>query len=370
MTVMVSMKTFTAREPDHRAMAKPREMTSGRPPVMTSSSSGWAISLHALVGQDGAATRRGCSLDGRCRWCRARPVVDVAEQPDQAEQQRRQRQQGEERRLGGQSEDAVLHAGVDGVLEQQPGHPALGDVAVEGAGPVETARGPLGCFVCWLHLLTVSGMAATTHTVTNQAPPLVGYDVFAADRGPAPRPSSRHVAARAARRGHATSWATLGRAAGSAQAQEWGEQANENPPVLRTHDRYGHRIDEVEFHPAWHRLLGHAVAAGLTDAWAPAGRPCAARRRLPRVDAGRGGPRLPAVDDPRGGARAARRPGAGRRVGAAADLARCTSRSCGRPREKAGALFGMGMTEKQGGSDVRANTTRRRAAGRGRRRTC
>src|SRR5207237_2460684 len=59
----------------------------------------------------------------------------------------------------------------------------------------------------------------------------------------------------------------LGRAAGSAHAQQWGEQANAHPPVLRTHDRYGHRIDEVEFHPAWHRLLGHAVTAGLTDAW-------------------------------------------------------------------------------------------------------
>lgn len=37
--------------------------------------------------------------------------------------------------------------------------------------------------------------------------------------------------------------------------------------MLRTHDRYGNRVDEVDFHPAWHRLLGHAVTAGLTDAW-------------------------------------------------------------------------------------------------------
>ncbi len=46
-----------------------------------------------------------------------------------------------------------------------------------------------------------------------------------------------------------------------------GAQADENPPRLRTHDRYGHRIDEVEFHPAWHRLLGKGVSAGLTAAW-------------------------------------------------------------------------------------------------------
>lgn len=46
-----------------------------------------------------------------------------------------------------------------------------------------------------------------------------------------------------------------------------GAQANENPPRLRTHDRYGRRIDEVEFHPAWHRLLGKGVSAGLTAAW-------------------------------------------------------------------------------------------------------
>ena len=47
--------------------------------------------------------------------------------------------------------------------------------------------------------------------------------------------------------------------------------ANENPPKLRTHDRYGNRIDEVEFHPSWHRLLGKGVSAGLTAAWARPG---------------------------------------------------------------------------------------------------
>src|SRR3546814_13596514 len=55
----------------------------------------------------------------------------------------------------------------------------------------------------------------------------------------------------------------LGRRAGSESAQEWGRQAEANPPVLRTHDRYGNRIDVVEYHPAYHQLMSQAVRAGL-----------------------------------------------------------------------------------------------------------
>ena len=66
-------------------------------------------------------------------------------------------------------------------------------------------------------------------------------------------------------------WPTSGRLAGSEQAQEWGRVANENPPKLRTHDRYGHRVDEVEFHPYWHDLMRTAVGHGLAGApWAAA----------------------------------------------------------------------------------------------------
>src|SRR5271156_4245005 len=87
-----------------------------------------------------------------------------------------------------------------------------------------------------------------THEVFNQPPALTGYDV------------ADDAALLGAMRREGAGWATgavreLGRMAGSAQAQEWGRQANENPPVLRTHDRFGHRIDEVEFHPAWHELM-------------------------------------------------------------------------------------------------------------------
>ncbi|MGW0084953.1 acyl-CoA dehydrogenase family protein [Streptomyces sp. NPDC003393] len=197
-------------------------------------------------------------------------------------------------------------------------------------------------------------MAAGTHTVTNQAPPLVGYDVFAADRA-LTEAVERHVDAGVLDevRGELSA---LGRSAGSAQVQEWGAQANENPPRLRTHDRYGHRIDEVDFHPAWHRLLGKGVAAGLTAAW---GRPAGHVRRAAgflvwsQVEAGNGCPlsmthaAVPALRaDPEL---------------AAEWEPRLTSMVYDRELRpahlKAGVLFGMGMTEKQGGSDVRTNTT-------------
>ncbi|MFF3790686.1 acyl-CoA dehydrogenase family protein [Streptomyces sp. NPDC001981] len=198
-------------------------------------------------------------------------------------------------------------------------------------------------------------MAATTHTVSNQVPPLVDYDVFAADRA-LTEAVERHLAPELLA-GARDELGELGRSAGSAQVQRWGAQANEYPPKLRTHDRYGHRIDEVEFHPAWHRLLGHAVTAGLTDAW---GRPGGHVRRAAgflvwtQPEGGHGCPlsmthaAVPALrTDP---------------VLAAEWEARLTSwvyeDGLRPPAQKAGVLFGMGMTEKQGGSDVRANTTR------------
>ncbi|MGW1275581.1 acyl-CoA dehydrogenase family protein [Streptomyces tsukubensis] len=206
-------------------------------------------------------------------------------------------------------------------------------------------------------------MATSTHTVTNQAPPLVGYDVFGSDRA-LTEAVARHTGAdlpeapRTALAETVTAELTeLGRAAGSAQAQEWGRLANENPPKLRTHDRYGNRIDEVEFHPAWHRLLGRAVGAGLTDAWSrPSGhvRRAAGFLLSAQTEAGHGCPlsmthaAVPALRaDP---------------ALAAEWEPRLTSHGYAQellPAErKPGVLFGMGMTEKQGGSDVRANTTR------------
>ncbi|MGW3465238.1 acyl-CoA dehydrogenase family protein, partial [Streptomyces olivaceoviridis] len=198
-------------------------------------------------------------------------------------------------------------------------------------------------------------MAGTsTHTVTNQPPPLAGYDVFTADRALA-EAVDRYTGADVLKEVRAE-LSALGRAAGSAQLQEWAVQANEHPPRLRSHDRYGHRIDEVDFHPAWHRLLGKGVSAGLTGAWT---RPSGHVRRAAgflvwtQVEAGTCCPlsmthaAVPALR-------------------ADAELAaewepRLTStvydRELRPAGQKPGALFGMGMTEKQGGSDVRANTT-------------
>ncbi|MGW1048614.1 acyl-CoA dehydrogenase family protein [Streptomyces sp. NPDC002521] len=201
-------------------------------------------------------------------------------------------------------------------------------------------------------------MAGTpTHTVTNQPPPLVGHDLFTADRALVAA-VERHCGPDVLDEVRAE-LSLLGRAAGSAQLQEWGVQANEHPPRLRTHDRYGHRIDEVEFHPAWHRLLGKGVSAGLTAAW---NRPSGHVRRAAgflvwtQVEAGNCCPlsmthaAVPALrTDP----------------GLAAEWEpRLTStlydRELRPAAQKSGALFGMGMTEKQGGSDVRANSTEAR----------
>ena len=98
--------------------------------------------------------------------------------------------------------------------------------------------------------------AFTTHEVLNQPPPLEGYNLFEQDRalGEALRREGGGWAEERCRR--------FGEILGG-EPLAWGFQANENPPRLRTHDRYGHRIDEVEFHPAWHRLMDLAVTHGL-----------------------------------------------------------------------------------------------------------
>src|SRR4051794_33837275 len=93
-----------------------------------------------------------------------------------------------------------------------------------------------------------------THEVTNQPPPLTGYDVFGSDAA---------LGEALTREGAA--WARdeleeLGRLAGTEEAQGLGRQANASPPVLRSHDRYGNRIDLVEYHPAYHQLMATSVS--------------------------------------------------------------------------------------------------------------
>jgi putative acyl-CoA dehydrogenase len=192
-----------------------------------------------------------------------------------------------------------------------------------------------------------------THEVTNQPPPLTGYDASEdpALLGALRREGVGHEAEQKIRE--------LGRLAGSERQQENGRLANENPPKLRTHDRYGHRIDEVEFHPAWHELMSTAITHGLHAApwrdgepgahlaraagmyvWAQAeaGHCCPVSMTYAIVPALRHAPDLAARFEP---------------------LLAAPVYAPGHtpPLAKAGLTAGMSMTEKQGGSDVRANTT-------------
>jgi putative acyl-CoA dehydrogenase len=199
---------------------------------------------------------------------------------------------------------------------------------------------------------------APTHDVTNQPPPLEGYDVFDAD-----------AALREGLDREGAGWAAddlhrLGRRAGSAEAQETGRRANAAPPVLRSHDRFGHRIDAIEYHPAYHDLMTVAVGEGLHAApWAE-GRAGAHVARAAKiitwyqVDGGHICPISMTYSVV---------PALRHHAGLAGEwLPRLCSRRydpADRPAGgKAGAVSGMGMTEKQGGSDVRANTTAARPA--------
>src|SRR5579862_4764373 len=101
------------------------------------------------------------------------------------------------------------------------------------------------------------------HEVFNQPPPLVDYNLFTTDRT---------LCESVAREGAGWACAELeefGRLVGTREAIEWGVAANENPPVLHTHDRYGNRCDQVTFHPAWHELMRLACAHGIHNSpWA------------------------------------------------------------------------------------------------------
>jgi putative acyl-CoA dehydrogenase len=194
---------------------------------------------------------------------------------------------------------------------------------------------------------------APTHEVTNQPPPLSAYDVYAADQ----------ALVEGVER-HGASWASdrlsrLGRLAGSPEAQEWGRLANDHPPVLHAVDRYGRRVDEVEFHPSWHQLMDVAIGNGLhASSWVEEASGAQVARAAgfsvwSQVEGGHGCP----VSMTHAAVPALR---------ADADLAgewvpRLTSYTyefgLRPPQDKAGCLAGMGMTEKQGGSDVRSNTT-------------
>lgn len=197
-----------------------------------------------------------------------------------------------------------------------------------------------------------------THTVANQPPPFEDVNLFQSDKALRAAVSSfggapftKHLS-------------EFGARAGSAQAMEWSRQANATPPRLISFDRYGHRLDEVEFHPAYHNLMDLGLSAGIAgSAWTEQSSGhilhCALLYMMGQTDGGvccpmsmtyaavpalRHAPDIAAQWEPR--------------LTAPAYDQRFIPST-----EKTSATMGMAMTEKQGGSDVRANETRAHALG-------
>lgn len=193
-----------------------------------------------------------------------------------------------------------------------------------------------------------------THEVFNQVPQLVDYNLFDSDKTLVKSLSQQGA-----------DWAEdkvriFGELMGKAETIQLGIQANDYPPVLRTHDRYGYRADEVEFHPSWHSLMKISVENGVHSLpWQnPQKGAHVARAALAsmvtQIESGHLCPIsmtysvIPALR---------------KEPTLAAEWESKIISTSYDPRfrpvtEKTGAIMGMAMTEKQGGSDVRANTTR------------
>jgi putative acyl-CoA dehydrogenase len=200
--------------------------------------------------------------------------------------------------------------------------------------------------------------ASASHTVFNQTPPLTDYNLFASD--PALREAVRREGAGAA----VADLAAAGAALGTAAVFEDGRLANRNPPVFHPFDVRGERIDAVEFHPSWHALMRGIAARGYhSGPWVrmdgravPGGHVARAAGYLmqAQVECGTLCPTTMTY-----GAIAAMRRDAWLERNWVPRLLTREYDSRDIPIEhKRGGLVGMGMTEKQGGSDVRANTTR------------
>ena len=190
-----------------------------------------------------------------------------------------------------------------------------------------------------------------THAVTNQVPPL-------RDHNPATSPVLIEALIREGGEWGLDEVTELGAIAGGDTARRWGDLAERNRPVLHTHDRYGHRIDEIEYDPAYHELMRTAISHGLHAApwaddrpgahvvraakmgvWTPEpGHVCPISMTYAVVPALRHNPELAAIYEP-------------------LLASREYDPELTVPATKVGITAGMSMTEKQGGSDVRANTT-------------
>lgn len=191
-----------------------------------------------------------------------------------------------------------------------------------------------------------------THDVANQPPPFEDVNIFETDK------ALKSAVEKNAGASHSDHLSAFGGRCGSAEVIEWARQANKNTPQLKSFDRYGHRLDEVEFHPAYHQLMDLGLSAGVSaSAWtaknaghvlhsalmflmgqADGGVCCPMSMTYAAVPALRHAPDLAQEWEPRVTTHAY-----DPRFIPAAD--------------KKAATMGMAMTEKQGGSDIRANTT-------------
>ena len=196
----------------------------------------------------------------------------------------------------------------------------------------------------------------STHEVTNQPPPFADYNLYHSD------PALKEALHREGGAGAEKDVAAFGAALGTENSFELGRLANKFSPELKIFDRYGQRIDEVEFHPAYHELMalaiehrvpsvawtakegGHVLHAALEYMMiqVEAGVCCPMAMTYAVIPALRAQPEIAAAWEPK-------------------ILSRAYDPRCIPASEKAGVTIGMAMTEKQGGSDVRTNTTRAEA---------
>ena len=190
-----------------------------------------------------------------------------------------------------------------------------------------------------------------THLVTNQVPPLVDWN-------PATSPVLIEALIREGGQWGLDEVSELGAISGGATAQRWGDLADRNRPVLHTHDRYGYRVDEIEYDPAYHELMriaighglhaapwaddrpgAHVVRAAKMGVWTPEpGHVCPISMTYAVVPALRHNAELAHAYEP-------------------LLTSRAYDPELKVPSTKVGITAGMSMTEKQGGSDVRAGTT-------------
>lgn len=206
---------------------------------------------------------------------------------------------------------------------------------------------------------SIDCFAASTHSVQNQPPPLENYNLYTSDSA---------LQQALAREG--ANWAEqelqqFGAFAGAAETIALGHDANHYKPELFTHDKYGHRIDEIKFHPAYHRLMQIAIENGLhSSPWQQPGVGAHVARAAKyylhtQVEAAHGCPitmtfaAIPALRH---------QPNLLAKFGGKIMAREYDSRNVP-DSEKNGLTIGMAMTEKQGGSDVRSNTTKAFAVG-------